>query len=291
MIRNREPAMHLTMYQVDAFAEQVFEGNPAAVCPLDGWLPDTLLQSIAEENNLAETAFFVPEEEGFRLRWFTPVHEVELCGHATLATAAVLYDQLGYRGAEVRFATRFGELRVRPSGDRLCMTFPAVVPAACETPAALAAGLGLAPRETLAALDYVAVYASEEEVRAIVPDHAQLSRLDRRGVVVTAPGRQADFVSRFFAPKAGIAEDPVTGSTHCELAPFWGERLGRSHLEAHQLSRRGGRLGCELQGAQVLLTGKAVHYMEARITVPDPSGAQAEHLYTRASPALSGPAR
>ena len=261
--------MQLTMYQVDAFADRLFEGNPAAVCALERWLPDPLLQAIAEENNLAETAFFVPEGDAFRLRWFTPVKEVELCGHATLASAAVLYDRLGYGGPEVRFATRSGELRVRQSGGGLCMTFPALAPAACGTPAALVSGLGLAPEETLAALDYIAVYASEEEIRAIVPDGTELSRLDRRGVVATAPGEHADFVSRFFAPKSGIPEDPVTGSAHCELAPFWGKRLGRTRLEARQLSARGGKLTCELAGAHVLLTGNAVHYMTATITVPD----------------------
>ena len=267
--------MQLTMYQVDAFASRVFEGNPAAVCPLAAWLPDALLQAIAEENNLAETAFFVPLEAGggagadFRLRWFTPVNEEDLCGHATLASAAVLFDKQGFAGPEIRFHTRSGLLVVRRRGDQLAMRFPALKPLACETPAALVRGLGAPPRETLAALDYIAVYEREEDVRGIVPDYAELSKLDRRGVVATAPGTDADFVSRFFAPKSGIPEDPVTGSAHCELAPFWAARLGRTALQARQLSRRGGSVGCVFEDEHVLLTGRAVHYMTAEITLPD----------------------
>ena len=261
-----------TMYQVDAFASHVFEGNPAAVCPLAEWLPDSLLQAIAEENNLAETAFFVPVEHGYELRWFTPVAEVDLCGHATLASAAVLYDKLGYSGPEIHFHTRSGKLVVRGpgSGAVFSMTFPASVPEPCEPPAALIQGLGKAPSETLTAFDYVAVYETEEEISALVPDHAVLRSLDLRGVVVTAPGRQVDFVSRFFAPRLGIDEDPVTGSAHCELAPFWGQRLGKTSLEARQLSRRGGSLACEWRGETVLLTGQVAHYMTAEITIPGP---------------------
>ncbi len=261
--------MKLTMYQVDAFAEQVFAGTPAAVCPLEAWLPDSRLQAIAEENNLSETAFFVPAAGGYALRWFTPVHEVNLCGHATLASAFVLYEHLGFARPEIRFHTRSGVLVVSREGDTFRMTFPASMPQACEAPAALVQGLGRAPVATLSAFDYIAVYPSQEDVLAIEPDLAQLRLLDLRGVIVTAPGRSADFVSRFFAPKSGIAEDPVTGSAHCELAPYWGERLKLSVLRAQQLSQRGGALVCELQGGQVILIGKAVHYMTATITVPD----------------------
>ncbi len=261
--------MKLTMYQVDAFAEQVFRGNPAAVCPLEAWLSDSLLQSIAEENNLSETAFFVPAADGFALRWFTPVHEVDLCGHATLASAFVLYEHLGFAQPEIRFHTRSGVLTVSRAGDTFRMTFPAAVPQPCEAPAALVQGLGRAPIATLSAFDYIAVYPTEEDVLAIEPDLAQLKLLGLRGVIVTAPGRSADFVSRFFAPKGGIAEDPVTGSAHCELAPYWGERLNRTVLRAEQLSPRGGTLTCELQGEQVVLVGRATHYMTATITIPD----------------------
>jgi PhzF family phenazine biosynthesis protein len=266
--------MQLTMYQVDAFAEHVFKGNPAAVCSLERWLPDTLLLAIAEENNLAETAFFVPmpdqPQAAFHLRWFTPVNEVDLCGHATLASAFVLFEHLGYAEPEIRFHTRSGVLVVSRLANTLRMIFPAAMPQPCATPAALVAGLGLMPRATLAAFDYVAVFDTQEEILSIDPDHFQLKLLDRRGVVATAPGQTADFVSRFFSPKDGIPEDPVTGSAHCELAPYWGERLNRTVLRAEQLSKRGGTLVCELVGDTVVLAGRAAHYMTATITIPDP---------------------
>ena len=262
--------MKLTIYQVDAFAEQIFAGNPAAVCPLEAWLPDSLLQAIATENNLSETAFFAPADDGFELRWFTPVHEVDLCGHATLASAFVLYEHLGFARPEICFHTRSGLLIVGRQGDAFRMTFPAVMPQPCQAPAALLEGLGKTPVATLSAFDYLAVYATEEDVLAIEPDLSHLKRLGLRGVIVTAPGRNADFVSRFFAPKGGIAEDPVTGSAHCELAPYWGERLNLTVLRAQQLSRRGGQLTCELHGERVVLVGKAVHYMTAEITIPEP---------------------
>lgn len=255
------------MFQVDAFAEHVFEGNPAAVCPLDAWPEDSLLQAIAEENNLSETAFFVPAGEVFELRWFTPVAEVDLCGHATLASAHVLYEHLGYSGKSVRFATRGGELDVSRSGDGLSMNFPAAPPRAIESPPALVAGLGKPPEQVLGGFDYIAVYETEEDVRALAPDFAQLRLVDLRGVIVTAPGREVDFVSRCFFPKLGINEDPVTGSAHCELAPYWRSRLGRDTLQARQLSRRGGSLGCAVEGDRVLLSGKAVDFMIAEIRV------------------------
>ena len=262
--------MRQRMYQVDAFTSRAFEGNPAAVCPLRAWLPDALMQAIAEENNLSETAFFSPSGQGdYDLRWFTPKNEAVLCGHATLASAAVIFDKLGYTEEEVRFHTRSGLLRVRRVSGGFSMTFPASVPVSCDAPPALEAGLGAAPEETLAAMDYIAVFKTEADVRRIVPDDAQLARLDRRGVIATAPGAECDFVSRFFAPKSGIPEDPVTGSAHCELAPFWGERLGRTRLDARQLSKRGGSLRCELDGEHVLLIGDVVHFMEAEITLPD----------------------
>lgn len=255
------------MYQVDAFTDRVFSGNPAAVCPLDGWLPDAVLLSIAAENNLAETAFFVKEGDGFRLRWFTPVTEVDLCGHATLASADVLFRVLGYPEPVVRFATRSGTLAVERRGDAYAMDFPVTAPEACEPPLALVEGLGLTPTATLKAFDYVAVVDTEAAVRALAPDFTRLAALDLRGVAVTAPGDRVDFVSRFFAPAFGVNEDPVTGSAHCELAPYWSHRLGKTSLHAEQISPRGGTVRCELRGPRITLLGRAAHYMTAEITV------------------------
>lgn len=258
--------MKIKQYQVDAFATRTFEGNPAAVCPLESWLDDGLLQAIAEENNLSETAFFVPSETGFDLRWFTPVKEVDLCGHATLATAHVLFDILGYAGPSITFETRSGELIVERKGEWLEMNFPACPPTPCEPFEILSKGLGQQPLEVLVADDYLAVFDSEAAVRAITPDMALLGQLDLRGVIITAPGTDVDFVSRFFAPKFGIPEDPVTGSAHCALAPYWAGRLGKRLLSARQVSKRGGSLTCELKGDRVLLSGSAVTVMEAEIT-------------------------
>lgn len=261
--------MKLKQYQIDAFAMQVFEGNPAAICPLDGWLDDRVLQAIAEENNLSETAFFVPTETGFHLRWFTPVTEVDLCGHATLAAAHVIFAILGYSKDVVRFATRSGELSVQRKDGLLAMDFPAIRAQPCAAPQALIEGLGQRPLEVLAADDYIAVLDSEEAVRNLSPDQSRLRELDLRGVIVTARGREVDFVSRFFAPKYGIPEDPVTGSAHCELAPYWAELFERHSLRARQVSRRGGDVHCELKGDRVILSGGAVTFMEATIDTGD----------------------
>ena len=258
--------MKIKQYQVDAFATRAFEGNPAAVCPLESWLDDGLLQAIAEENNLSETAFFVPSEKGFNLRWFTPVREVDLCGHATLAAAHVLFETFGYAGQAIAFETRSGELFVQRKGARLEMNFPACPPTPCELSEILAQGLGLRPLEVLAADDYLAVFDSEAIVRAIKPDMALLGQLDLRGVIVTAPGSDVDFVSRFFAPKLGVHEDPVTGSAHCALAPYWAKRLGKNVLTARQASRRGGNIGCELKTDRVILSGSAVTVRTSDIT-------------------------
>lgn len=259
--------MPLTQYQIDAFSPTIFSGNPAAVVPLSEWLPDTLLQAIAAENNLSETAFFAPEGEGWRLRWFTPVAEVDLCGHATLASAHVLFQHLGVTAERILFHTRSGELTVRRDGDRLEMDFPARSSTPCIPPDDLLQGLGHPPLEVLASDDYIAVYASEAEIRALMPDMAALARLDRRGVIVTAPGDTADFVSRFFGPKFGIPEDPVTGSAHCELMPYWARRLGHDRLRAFQCSARGGELDCTLVGERVRLAGQACTFMVAQIFV------------------------
>ena len=258
--------MKIKQYQVDAFATRAFEGNPAAVCPLESWLNDGLLQAIAEENNLSETAFFVPSDKGFRLRWFTPASEVDLCGHATLATAHVIFETLGYTKQAITFETRSGDLFVERKGKQLEMNFPASPPTPRELPETLVKGLGQRPIEVLAAGDYLAVFDSEATIRAISPDMALLGQLDLRGVIITAPGTDVDFVSRFFAPKFGIPEDPVTGSAHCTLAPYWAGRLGKRLLSARQVSKRCGSLTCELKGDRVLLSGSAVTVMEAEIT-------------------------
>jgi PhzF family phenazine biosynthesis protein len=257
--------MKIRQYQVDAFTEKLFAGNPAAVCPLDAWLDDDLLQAIAEENNLSETAFFVPHENGFQLRWFTPVAEVDLCGHATLASAHVLFEELGYPNSSIEFDTRSGKLFVGKMKGRLVMEFPVVHVQPCEPPLALLDALGKTPREVLVGDDYIAVFDNEVDVLALIPDLVVLKRLDRRGVIVTAPGTQTDFVSRFFAPKLGIAEDPVTGSAHCALTPYWAPKLGKTNLTGFQASKRGGYVGCELRGDRVLLTGIAVTFMKAEI--------------------------
>jgi predicted PhzF superfamily epimerase YddE/YHI9 len=260
--------MKLSMYQVDAFTEHVFGGNPAAVCPLDKWLSDDVMLSIAAENNLAETAFFVQEEDGFRLRWFTPVAEVDLCGHATLASADVLFRQLGFIGESIRFETRSGLLIVRCHDDLYSMDFPATVPAECPIPDALVEGLGKKPQRVFKAFDYIAEFGSGEEICSLKPDFAKLSQIDLRGVCVTAPGENCDFVSRFFAPKLGINEDPVTGSAHCELTPLWSQLLGKTKLTAIQISPRRGNVLCELRRERVVLSGRAAHYMTAEINVP-----------------------
>jgi PhzF family phenazine biosynthesis protein len=259
--------LELRQFQVDAFTHRPFAGNPAAVCPLDEWLPDALLQSIAAENNLSETAFFVPSGSDFHLRWFTPVTEIDLCGHATLASAHVLFEALGYQRTHVRFETRSGVLTVGRDGDAYAMDFPAQQPQTCAAPQALLDGLGARPAEVLAAEDYMAVFDTQAQVHSLNPDFARLRTLDRRGVIATAPGSDVDFVSRFFAPGAGIDEDPVTGSAHCALAPYWSGRLGRNRMQARQISSRGGELQCEVSGARVVLKGAAVTFMQAEIRV------------------------
>lgn len=257
--------MKLKQYQVDAFTDKVFGGNPAAVVPLSSWPDDSLLQAIAEENNLSETAFFVSTEKAFQLRWFTPLKEVDLCGHATLATAHVIFEILGYSKQVITFETRGGALFVQKKGARLEMNFPARQPTLCELSETLAKALGQRPIEVLAADDYLAVFDSEATVRAITPNQALLGQLDLRGVIITAPGVEVDFVSRFFAPKYGIPEDPVTGSAHCELAPYWANKLGKNILSAKQVSKRGGNITCEVKTDRVFLSGCAVMFMEAEI--------------------------
>lgn len=261
--------MLLDIYQVDAFTTDVFRGNPAAVVPLDRWLPDALMQAIAAENNLSETAFLVREGDGWGLRWFTPAVEVDLCGHATLATAWVLFNRLGITDRQVTFQTRSGPLTVRPAGQgRLTMDFPARPGQPIAAPAALVPALGAAPRDVLAARDYLVVYDDPAIVRGLQPDFATLAGLDRFGIIVTAPGDGGfDCISRFFAPGEGIDEDPVTGSAHCTVAPYWAERLGKPVIRAYQASARGGILDCTVVGDRVTLTGDCAFYLEGKINV------------------------
>jgi PhzF family phenazine biosynthesis protein len=259
--------MKLPIYQVDAFTSKAFGGNPAAVCPLEGWIDDRLMQSIAAENNLAETAFFVPEGDGYRIRWFTPAAEVALCGHATLASAYVIFRRLHQGRDTITFQSKSGPLRVAKNGDRIALDFPANPPVRCEPPPELVRSLGVAPLETLVADTYLCVFGSEAEVRALKPDMRGLASLDRHAVIVTAPGSDVDFVSRFFAPQVGIDEDPVTGSSHCTLVPYWSARLGKTTLRARQVSPRGGELLCELLGDRVIMEGDAAPYLEGTIEV------------------------
>jgi PhzF family phenazine biosynthesis protein len=249
----------------------VFSGNPAAVCPLPAWLSDDLMQAIAAENNLSETAFFVGEGGVYQLRWFTPRAEVKLCGHATLASAFVIFTQLGYEGETIAFDTLSGRLEVRREGDLLVMDFPSYPPAEVEDPpAALLLGLGNPPQKVVyAADDYVAIYPDEATVRSLQPNLARFEDLDSRGVAITAPGDEVDFVSRYFVPWLGIPEDPVTGSLHSILTPYWAARLGKDRLHALQVSARGGELWCELRGDRVSIAGHAVLYMEGRVILPD----------------------
>lgn len=262
--------MLIPIYQVDAFSARLFAGNPAAICPLERWLPDEVMQSIAAENNLSETAFFVPEDSSYRLRWFTPGVEVDLCGHATLASAHIVLTKLTPDRDSVSFHTRSGELIVRRAGDRYSMDFPARPPEHCEVHPRLIEALGTVPLEILAARDYLVVYTSEEQVLTLQPSMELLCLMDRFAVIVTAPGSGGvDFVSRFFAPSKGVPEDPVTGSAHCTLIPYWSRRLGKTHLNARQVSRRGGELWCEDRGERVTIAGNAALYLEGTIRVPD----------------------
>lgn len=259
----------IPIYQVDAFSDKLFGGNPAAICPLKEWLPAPQMQKIAAENNLAETAFFIPQGKDFELRWFTPESEVDLCGHATLATAHVLFTQLNFEGDTIHFHTlKAGTLTVSRKGDLYTLDFPSRAPQSCEVPEGLIEALGgIKPVEILRSRDYFIVYETEADVLALNPNFAALSRIESLGFVVTAPGDNSDFVSRFFAPSAGIDEDPVTGSSHCNLIPYWADRLGKFKLHAFQVSARRGELWCEHKGDRVLMSGKAVTYLIGAIFV------------------------
>jgi PhzF family phenazine biosynthesis protein len=260
--------MRLPIYQIDAFASAVFKGNPAAVVPLEQWLPDATLQAIALENNLSETAFFVPEGDLWRLRWFTPAVEVDLCGHATLATAHLIFTKLAPNRDRVAFMTRSGRVEVSRKGELLELDFPAAVTEVksdAMTLDALEGALGARPQEAYAASKYMAVFRDEAQVAALKPDMGRITALGGVGVIATAPGRTCDFVSRFFAPAAGIPEDPVTGSAHTVLTPYWAKRLGKTKLQARQISARGGELACEDRGERIGIAGRAVLYLEGAI--------------------------
>ena len=261
--------MRLPIYQVDAFTDSLFGGNPAAVCPLDAWLPDATMQAIAAENNLSETAFFIPQGGDYALRWFTPTVEVDLCGHATLASGHVVMSYIEPQREDVSFHTaKAGTLKVSRRADMLVMDFPARPAIPCAAPPGLLAALGGTPRQVLRARDYLIVYDSTAEIAALAPDLAALAKVDCWAAIVTAPGENGiDFVSRFFAPAQGVPEDPVTGSAHCTLVPYWAERLNKTELEGRQISRRGGALRCALNGDRVSLGGHAVVYLEGRIEV------------------------
>jgi PhzF family phenazine biosynthesis protein len=260
--------MKTKLYHVDAFARKLFSGNPAGVCPLEQWLPDAVMQNIAMENNLAETAFFVPVENGYHIRWFTPWVEVDLCGHATLAASHVIFAHLKYPDKEIRFRSRSGELRVRREANMLILNFPTDELYPVTLPGIIAEALGISPVEAYKGkTDYLLVYDTQEQVEKITPDFNMLLKGDARGIIVTAPGKESDFVSRFFGPNVGINEDPVTGSAHTSLIPYWSGRLRKTELSAIQLSARRGYLACKYLNDRVEIGGEAVTYLTGDIEI------------------------
>lgn len=259
--------MHIPFYRVNSFAREPFSGNPAGVCLLDKWLPDEMLQSIAAENNMSETAFLVPREDDYDLRWFSPAVEVDLCGHGTLASAHVIFDVVSKDAKRVTFMSKSGRLSVEKQDGLLWLDFPSLKPAPCVVPDGLETVLGVAPSNVLAARDLMVVFDDEQIVRDLKPDMEGIARLDFQGLIVTAPGSRLDFVSRFFAPSIGVPEDPVTGAAHCTLIPYWAERLNKADLHAFQLSRRGGELFCRNRSERVSIGGRAVTYCSGTITI------------------------
>jgi len=258
----------LRIFQADAFATSLFKGNPAAVVPLTEWLANETLQQIASENNLSETAFFIPEGDHFHIRWFTPKAEVNLCGHATLATAHILFNELNFQSEQIRFNSKSGILTIEKAGDKLQLDFPADLVRSAELNPIFSEAFGIEPLATFKGrTDYLLLFDSEEMIRKMKPDFHLLYQTDARGIMVTAKGNEVDFVSRFFAPGVGIDEDPVTGSAHTSLVPFWSARLNKTELTALQLSTRGGQLWCTLSGDRVLIAGKAVTYLRGEIEV------------------------
>jgi len=261
--------MKLKIYQVDAFTDKVFSGNPAAVCPLDNWPDDSLMQKIAMENNLAETAFYVKTGNEYQIRWFTPTVEVDLCGHATLAAAFVLFNFENHREAEIRFhSPRSGELIVTKQGDFLTLNFPTDTFEPVELTSELTAGFNIMPVEAYKGkTDYMLVFENESQVKELIPEINLIGKIVARGIIITAPGDTADFVSRFFAPQSGVNEDPVTGSAHTTLTPYWAKRLGQKELSAIQLSSRKGWLNCKYLNERVEISGQARLYLKGEIDV------------------------
>lgn len=259
--------MEISIYQIDAFASKLFEGNPAAVCPLDQWLPNETMQSIAKENNLSETAFFVSSGDRFHIRWFTPELEVDLCGHATLATAYVLFNILDYQKEKIEFESKSGRLVVTKDEEWIVLDFPAQPPVQCVIPEEIINAFDATPVECLMSKDYIVVFENESDVESANPDFEELAKLGLRGVIITARSTRYDFIARFFAPGYGIPEDPVTGSAYTQLAPYWVSKIGPRKFNVKQVSQRGGELRCEIVGDRVLISGKGIKYMEGKINI------------------------
>lgn len=259
--------MRLKLYQIDAFAKKTFEGNPAAICPLESWLDDDLMQKIAMENNLSETAFFVKEGEKFHIRWFTPTREVDMCGHATLATAYVLFEILNYKYDKIHFSSKSGELHVKKDEGMFVMNFPLQKLVRCTIDQSFCKAFEAEPKECYKAMDYILVFENEEEVIGAKPDFEKLKDIDARGVIITSKSKEYDFVCRVFAPKYGINEDPVTGSAFTQLVVYWNKVLNKNEFKAKQVSQRGGELFCRLKDKRVEIAGFAVKYLEGSIDI------------------------
>jgi PhzF family phenazine biosynthesis protein len=260
--------MKTKIYQIDAFTDRLFQGNPAAVCPLAAWLPDETMQRIGAENNLSETAFYVRSGDAFEIRWFTPTVEVDLCGHATLASAHVLFNHERYRGRQIVFSSRSGILKVAREGDFLVLDFPVDTTEEVKPPKELVKGMGLQPQKALRGRsDYMLVYASEADIEGLKPDFGLIAKATARGIIATARGTRVDFVSRFFAPQAGIPEDPATGSSHTTLTPYWSKVLGKLELTSLQLSKRRGSFKCRLRNDRVEIAGQAKTYLVGKIEI------------------------
>jgi len=262
-----EMEMEIPLYQIDAFASRLFEGNPAAVCPLHEWIPDELMLSIAAENNLSETAFYVPRGDDFHIRWFTPTSEMDLCGHATLAAAYVLFNVFHHKKDKIVFDSRSGELVITMENDYLVMDFPMQAPVSCHIPDEIIRAFNRIPVECLKAEDWIVVFEHENDLKTANPDFTELLKLDLRGVIITAKSTHYDFVARYFAPKCGISEDPVTGSAYTQLAPYWASKMGFKKFHVKQMSSRGGELSCEIVAGRVRISGKAKKYLEGKICI------------------------
>jgi predicted PhzF superfamily epimerase YddE/YHI9 len=256
--------MKLKIYQIDAFANNIFEGNPAAICPLDSWISDEVMQNIAQENNLSETAFFVKDDNGFHIRWFSPSSEVDLCGHATLASAYVIYKYLDYKQSTISFSSKSGELKVYKDGDLFTLDFPAIEPIEIPTPKEITKAFAKEPIGCMKGMDYIAIF---DNIDTLKPNEQELMKLDLRGVIVTSKSNEYDFVARVFAPRIGISEDAVTGSAYTQLVPYWTKVLNKDEFFVKQLSKRGGELQCKKVDDRVYISGKAVEYMSGEISI------------------------